>query len=465
MTLVLRTAARSDVGVVRSRNEDSGYAAPRLVAVADGMGGHAAGELASATAVATLAELDPAALDPDEIVPTATALVDVTSQRIAEATDDDLHRSGMGTTLTSVLLMGNALAVVHVGDSRAYLLRDGTLAQITRDHTYVQTLIDAGHITEDEAATHPRRNLLMRVIDGTPGVMVDVSIREARVGDRLLVCSDGLTGVVPMESLQSSLLLPDPTACVTELVENALAAGAPDNVTVIVADVIEAEGGPQDEPDPVVVGAAAEPRNRVELPDVVFPVDVQPDPEGVLAPTTSGRGDERRGTDMSALRSVYREHRLGGRRPRMRPLGNARRSRALIATALGLAVVLLTVAATVLWWARGQWFVTADDEGRVIIGNGVSGQVLGVTLSRTVETSQVQVTTLPAYDRALLEESILADSLEDARAVLQRLSCRATPPVAPCPLATAPSSDGDATSTATPGPTAPAPTASASGAP
>jgi PPM family protein phosphatase len=433
VALVLRTAARSDRGVVRKRNEDSGYAAPRLIAVADGMGGHAAGELASATAVATLAELDAYSLDPESVVHTATDLIDITSDRISEAISDDLERSGMGTTLTSILMLSNAMAVMHVGDSRAYLLRDRELTQITKDHTYVQTLIDSGQLSEDEAAVHPRRNLIMRAIDGTPGVMVDVSIREAREGDRLLVCSDGLTNMVSNASIHESMSLVDVTACVTELVEKALAAGAPDNVTVVVADVVEADATDASlEMEPVVVGAAAEPRNRVELPDVTFPGDVQPDPEGLLPPAEPMSNTSMGGTDLSALTSVYREYRLG-RAPRMRGAGSRQRGRLLTAIVTTAAVMLVLVGSGIAWWARGQWFVTANEDGVVVISNGIRGQVLGIPLSRTVVTTQVPTLRLPAYDRALLRDTIYADDLTDAEGVVLRLSCRATPPAPPCP--------------------------------
>ena len=423
MPLLFRTAARSDVGVVRVRNEDSGYAAPRVAAVADGMGGHAAGELASATAIATLAEIDGIAVDPDDMVRVATEIVDVTSDRIAEATREDENRSGMGTTLTSVMLIGNAFAVLHVGDSRAYLWRNNRLVQITKDHTYVQTLIDSGQINEIEAQVHPRRNLLMRAIDGTPGVMVDVSLREARVEDRILVCSDGLTGAVSRDSIRASMFVSDPTACVTELVEKALAGGAPDNVTVVIADVVESTDSDA-AIEPVVVGAAAEPRNRVELPDVVFPEDVQPDVEGVLRPLLSG-------TDLSAISSTYREYRLG----RGGYIPGTRRQRTTVA--LIVAVLLAASAVAVGLWSRSQWFVSGADD-RIVISNGIDASVLGIKLANTVDVSSVRLSDLPEYDQRLVTETIHADSRADAQAIVTRLACRATPPVAPCPTAARP---------------------------
>ena len=151
MTLRLRYAARSDVGLVRSGNEDSGYAGPRLLVVADGMGGHAAGELASATAVATLAQLEVDPPAPGDVLAEMADSIDATGESIRRVIAQDPDLTGMGTTVTSIYWLGERIAVVHVGDSRAYLLRDGDLSQLTHDHTYVQTLIDAGSITEEGA--------------------------------------------------------------------------------------------------------------------------------------------------------------------------------------------------------------------------------------------------------------------------------------------------------------------------
>ena len=200
MALALRYAARSDVGQVRQGNEDSGYAAPRLLIVADGMGGHAGGELASATAVATLAQIADANLGQGEALTRLAEAVESAGSTIGLVVADSPELAGMGTTVTGLYWLadgdGARIAIVHVGDSRAYLLRDDDLSQITHDHTYVQTLVDAGRITEEEASTHPRRNLLMRALDGVQVAEPDLSVREARLGDRYLLASDGLHGVV-----------------------------------------------------------------------------------------------------------------------------------------------------------------------------------------------------------------------------------------------------------------------------
>ncbi len=279
MTQFLRYAAKSDVGMVRRDNEDSGYAGRTLLAVADGMGGHAAGELASSTAVATLAELDSEDLAFEDVLTALDDAMLTSAERITQFIDADPTRAGMGTTLTAILWRGGRIALIHVGDSRAYLLRDGSLSQITHDHTYVQTLIDAGRITPEEARTHPKRNLLLRAIDGNGAPEGETSMREALVGDRFLLCSDGLSGVLPDNLLERVLgEVPDPTAAVTELVDLALSAGAPDNVTAVVADVIDLPAADLETSlgAPVVVGAAGDQRNRAALPGLHFPDDVGP---------------------------------------------------------------------------------------------------------------------------------------------------------------------------------------------
>ena len=293
MTQFLRYAAKSDVGMVRRDNEDSGYAGRTLLVVADGMGGHAAGELASSTAVATLAELDSEDLPAGDVLTALDDAMLTSAERIAQFIEADPSRAGMGTTLTAVLWRGGRIALIHVGDSRAYLLRDGQLSQITHDHTYVQTLIDSGRITAEEARTHPKRNLLLRAIDGTGVPEGETSIREAQVGDRYLLCSDGLCGVVTDDAIEAVLAqVPDPTAAVTELVDLALAAGAPDNVTAVIADVIEVDDADQDLESalggPVVVGAAGDRRNRAALPGLMFPDDVGPGDDGNDAPGGHG---------------------------------------------------------------------------------------------------------------------------------------------------------------------------------
>ena len=270
MTLALRYAARSHLGLIRKGNEDSVYAGPRILAVADGMGGHAAGEVASAVAIAAIAPLDEDAPGSD--------LLDLLRERAVAANEHlrdmvagDASLDGMGTTLTAFLFSGTRLGMVHIGDSRAYLLRDGVLRQITTDHTLVQKLVDEGRISPEEASTHPQRNLVTRALDGREDIEPDLSVREVRAGDRYLLCSDGLTGPVgQLSTLQEALEGDDVQAACDTLVQLALRGGGPDNVTVIVADVVESTGPRQG--SPVIAGAsrrgptAAAPRASPSLP-------------------------------------------------------------------------------------------------------------------------------------------------------------------------------------------------------
>ena len=295
MTLVLRYAARSDVGLVRAGNEDSGYAGPTLLVVADGMGGHAAGELASAAAVATFASLTESWETPRDGTDIVMAeLVDGVATTTAElgrvvAAHPELH--GMGTTLTALAWHEGHVTLAHVGDSRAYQLREGELTQLTIDHTYVQMLVDTGRITPEEATTHSRRNLIMRAIDGVTDVEPDLHSIDPRAGDRFLLCSDGLSGVVPAAEIASLLGTGDPTYAAGALVEKALENGAPDNVTVVVAEVVDVDAADATAlvtAQPVVVGAAGERRNREQLADLAFPDDAEPDPSaGVGADGTA----------------------------------------------------------------------------------------------------------------------------------------------------------------------------------
>src|SRR6266700_1666772 len=257
MTLELRYAVRSDVGLLREGNEDSAYAGPRLLAVADGMGGHAAGEVASAVAIAALTDLD----DDMPASDLANALgnaVKRANQTLHDMVAADPSVGGMGTTLTAMLWAGNRVALCHIGDSRAYVLSGGEFQQITHDHTLVQSLVDDGRISPDEAATHPQRSLLLRALDGTSDAEPDLSVHEAKAGDRYLLCSDGLSGVVSEETLHQTLAaIPEPDDVVLQLVELAIKGGGPDNITCIVADVVDSADVPAPSAASVVAGAAS----------------------------------------------------------------------------------------------------------------------------------------------------------------------------------------------------------------
>jgi len=440
MALSLRYAARSDVGLVREGNEDSGYAGPALLLVADGMGGHAAGELASAIAVATVADLDVHPPEAGEILSSLAESVSDVGDTIADVIADDPDLTGMGTTVTGLYWLGGRIALVHVGDSRAYLLRDDDMQLMTHDHTYVQTLVDAGRITEDEATVHPRRSLLMRALDGLNPVEADLSIREARVGDRFMLCTDGLSGVLRIEEMASALRDGDPTGAVTRLVDLALERGAPDNVTVVVADVVDVPDANPDVPPvqdvfaPVVVGAAGEPRVRMRLPDVRFPDDAQPDPDRPDVPAPFDGGPPTAPQPLidaeivvpaaesarreAAVASEHRERRRVRRRTWWTVIGGVVMFTLVIAG-------LLVVAST---WLSSQWFVAVNGSagtGTVAVYRGVQGSLLGSSLSTMTTDSGLQVGLLPYFDQELVSKGIPAADEVDAQRIVAELQSRA----------------------------------------
>jgi serine/threonine protein phosphatase PrpC len=240
MSLILRAEMVSDVGRFRDNNEDAAHAGRRLLALADGIGGMPAGELASDIVVRTLAGMDAdvPADAPDEALELLRRAADTANREIHRVSESDPANDGMGTTATAVLLSGDQLAVLHVGDSRAYVERDGDLQQMTRDDTFVQSLVDQGLITPDEARHHPRRSVVMQALQGFE-YEASLTLRPARSGDRLLLCSDGLSDVVTDDVIGRTLRsLPDLKQCADELVRLALNSGSTDNVTVVVADVL-----------------------------------------------------------------------------------------------------------------------------------------------------------------------------------------------------------------------------------
>ena len=246
MTNSLRVAIGSDPGPHRTENEDSALVSPCLLAVADGMGGHVYGEVASAATIGALADLDAWTTAVDLREHDTLALVRdgvaEAARRLDALTDADPELRGMGTTVTALLWDGAGFAVAHVGDSRAYVLRDGLLGQLTHDHTMVQSLVDAGRITAEEAERHPRRSVLMRTLQAGNAFEPDLFRVEARQGDRFLVCSDGLTDVVGDHAVREALTAAgEPADAVHWLITLAVRAGGPDNITCVVADVVPEE--------------------------------------------------------------------------------------------------------------------------------------------------------------------------------------------------------------------------------
>lgn len=253
----------TDVGLVRDHNEDSGFVGPYLALVADGVGGAAAGEIASATTTyaVSAAALAHGQIDPRTMLHEA---VGIARRQLLDGVADDVHRAGMATTLTAIATDGQRVAMAHVGDSRAYLLHAGRLAQLSQDHTYVQQLVAEGTLAADQARHHPWKNVVLRALPGSEAGDVetaDVLELEVAPGDRLMLCSDGLSDLIDDEQIAEGLQIDDPQSAAARLVADALAAGGSDNVTCVVVDVID---GPRVVGDGQLLGAVRDLSNIVD---------------------------------------------------------------------------------------------------------------------------------------------------------------------------------------------------------
>ena len=395
MSLGLRFGARSDVGLLRSGNEDAMYAGPRLLAVADGMGGHAAGEVASRVAIETVAPLDDD-LPGSDLITALRDAVETANAYLRDMVAADSALEGMGTTLTALLSAGQRLGLVHVGDSRAYLLRGEQLHQITHDHTLVQSLVDEGRITPEEATTHPQRSWITRALDGRGEIELDLSVREAHAGDRYLLCTDGLSGVVSEETMLEALSEGDPQEACDRLVELALRAGGPDNITCIVADVVDDAA----DNSPIVGGAAAEdgvPSAAAGTP-AARAAAVRPKPAEEPATDTDAESDDDAETGS--------DHR--GRR-----------------RFIALAVVLLLVVGggIVATWItlRHQYYVGITDSQTVGVYRGVSGSFAGIDLSKLDQSTDLPVTALPDFEKPRVHDGIQAKNKADAERIVAEL--------------------------------------------
>ncbi|MFC4949992.1 PP2C family protein-serine/threonine phosphatase [Pseudonocardia sp. GCM10023141] len=263
MAPTLRSAAGSDIGRRRQMNQDSAATSPRLIVVADGMGGHAHGEVASSVAVAAMLDLDARLRGTDlaetDLLGELAAAIEDAANRLTSMAQENAELRGTGTTVVSFLIDGARIGVLHIGDSRAYLLRDGELVRMTRDHTLVQALVDEGRLSEEEAAGHPRRSWLIRTLQDGTRAEPDLFLHEGRAGDRYLICSDGLTAVLDDTVIRDVLGgEAERAAAVSRLIELANAGGGPDNITCVVADLVDEPALSASEA-PLIVGAAAVP--------------------------------------------------------------------------------------------------------------------------------------------------------------------------------------------------------------
>ncbi|HEX9338469.1 MAG TPA: PP2C family serine/threonine-protein phosphatase [Pseudonocardiaceae bacterium] len=402
MTLVLKYVARSDRGLVRSNNQDSVYAGPRLLAVADGMGGHAAGEIASKIVIAALAPLDDDEPS-DDLLGQLREAVEAGNGAISELVSNDPELDGMGTTLTAILFAGSRLGLVNIGDSRTYLMRNGTVTQITHDDSFVQSLIDEGRITAEEANTHPQRSLLLRALTGHDSIEPTLNLREVRPGDRYLLCSDGLSGVISHETLTEAMHIRDPQTCADRMIELALRGGGPDNVTVIIADVVDVDFG---DDAPIVGGAAGDGSDEGPPPD---------------SPASRAR----------ALNPIPQQQRVGPPQPETPPRS---RRRTVLRWSIVAAVVLVLLVGGLFgtrWFVLRQYYVSVADSGEIGIFQGVRGSFLGVRLNREIEGScpvntpgceMISVNDLKPGARATVQGGIIGlQSQQQAEDVIRRL--------------------------------------------
>jgi serine/threonine protein phosphatase PrpC len=413
VTFTPLSAAVSHVGKIRSNNQDSGYAGRHLFLVADGMGGHAGGDVASAIATKRIAEADTdfAAVEDAEVA-LRSALIAANSL-LAETVFEHSELTGMGTTVSGILRVGDQVALAHIGDSRIYRFRDGELEQVTADHTFVQRLVDSGRITAEEAAVHPRRSVLMRVlgdVDATPEI--DTKVLDTRPGDRWLLCSDGLSSYVSEDKLAGILgVVRSPQDAADRMVKESLDHGAPDNVTVVIADIdggdaVAATPGPTG-----FVGSAAAPLMFDGAEDERRPIRL---PTLLLHPLKSTPPED---THFEPEREEFLEQLIEEDRRR----ATRRRITWLVVVAVAIAAIV-TAIMLAYQWTQTHYYVGVANDGTVAIFQGVQQSIGPISLSHVEQSSEVRVDDLPAFERRQVEATINADDLRDAHDILDRLN-------------------------------------------
>ena len=405
MASVKASAAVSHVGRVRSNNQDSGYAGRRLFLVADGMGGHAGGDVASAIATKRIAEAD-ADYESSQAASAALEQSLLSANRTLEETvADHSELTGMGTTVSAMLVQQDRVVIAHIGDSRVYLLRSGELSQVSTDHTFVQRLVDAGRITAEEAMVHPRRSVLMRVLgDVEASPEIDTLIIDTHPGDRWMLCSDGLSGVVSFDELLEILSSDAGAKQVADrLVKASLDGGAPDNVTVVVIDIGDP---PAPETPPLVVGSAAAPLAFGTAPEPVrrpgirlTPFRPHPVQETHFEPDSAEYFDE----------LIEEDERRRRRRRIMWGLS--------IALLIG---AIVTAFAIGYQWTQTRYYV-GEYNGRVAVYQGIQQDLGPLSLSHLHSETGVDIADLRSYDQQRVEQTISAGSLEEAQRIVSRL--------------------------------------------
>ncbi|WP_425307726.1 protein phosphatase 2C domain-containing protein [Ammonicoccus fulvus] len=466
MTLQLRYAAHSEIGLVRKNNQDSGYASPRLLVIADGMGGAAAGDLASAAAVQQLRRADRGdeGIGGEEMLELLAGALLQANDKIADLVADDHSLEGMGTTVTAALFDGKQLGLVHIGDSRAYVQRGDELIRLTHDHSWVQSLVDEGKITAEEAAYHPHRSLLLKVLNGQPQIDPDAALVDLEAGDRLLFCSDGLCGLVEDDELSAALTdHTDLDDVLDVLIDAAHREGGVDNITIIVADVHElpgatasdaeadADSDPTEptEPTGAALAAAAGPAQSARLIGAATEREVP-----VVEPRTLDLGASRRqDADASEDSDIDLEDPVEADEETIRYAPTLRTGRRRLWRGLLIVVLIGALLGAGLGagyaWSRTQYFVGPSGDN-VAIHRGLAQTVLGVPLSDVYEVQDIRMTDLPPFYRDRVNRTISLHTLDEARnttlelreaadrCIRQRAERENPPPPAPTPDPNAP---------------------------
>lgn len=408
-----RAVAVSHVGKIRANNQDSGYAGHYLFVVADGMGGHAGGDVASAIALNRIREIDKPYQRAEDAEFALQAALIAANSILAETVFEHPELTGMGTTVSAILRVGDRVALAHIGDSRIYLFRDGELGQCSTDHTFVQRLVESGRITEEEAMVHPRRSVLMRVlgdVDSSPEI--DTWILDTRPGDRWLICSDGLSGVIKNDGLAEALMSTDaPRVVADRLIKQTLDGGAPDNVTVVLLDV---NGNDAPAGEPLIVGSAALP--------LAFDVEaVKPRSNRLptlrlhsVRPATGPTHFEPESEDY--LDELIEE--------------DARRVRRRKVTWLvGIILVVVVIVLAALFgyqWTQTRYYVGTTPAGTVAIYQGVQQTLGPIPLSHVYEKTSLRTSRLTEYNRQQVKQTIDAVSPGDAERIVKQLTDAST---------------------------------------
>lgn len=400
------SAAASNVGKVRSSNQDAGYAGTYLSVVADGMGGHAGGDVASHLVIRHLLQLDKEFADVTVAQQELLAALLQANEMLSDVVYEHPELAGLGTTVSAMLRVGRQVVIAHIGDSRIYLLREGNLSQVTVDHTFVQRLIDSGRITEEEAHDHPRRSVLMRVlgdVDASPEI--DTVVLDVAEGDRWMLCSDGLTGVVYSDRLKPFLVEAETADDAADtLVQASLTGGAPDNVTVVVVDITD--GDPENIAE--LVGSAAGPM-AVKAPEAkLIPTpNLKPRPKPKKLPISTG-GMSVPPTALTAQLDAVKAKRI--------------RRRAVLIGSMIVVVGAIVISAILGYrWSQTQFYVGGDKDS-VVIYQGISQNVLGFGMSHVYVDTDIPLDTLTAYQQQQIKNGIPFGSYQEAQSLVDSLT-------------------------------------------